>query len=53
MLGVGLDIFLLLALELGGIRDDALNGAKLGDELFRGFFADAGDARNVVGGVAP
>ena len=53
LVGVGLDVFLLLAFELRGIGDEILDGAELGDEFFRGLLADAGDAGDVVGGVAP
>ena len=47
------DALLLLSFEVAGVSDEVFDGAVLLDEGFGGFFAEAGDAGDVVRGVAP
>ena len=51
--GVGDDVVLLFALELGGVGDEIFDRVKLGDELFGGLLADPGNAGDVVRRVTP
>ena len=44
---------LSLPFLLGGVVEDVFERVVLRDEFLRGFFADAGHAGDVVGGVAP
>jgi hypothetical protein len=51
-LGVLDDLFLLFAFEFVGGGEEVFDGAEFLDEFGGGFFADAGDAGDVVNGVA-
>jgi glutathione S-transferase len=53
LVGEGDEVFLLFTFELVGVGEEVFEGAPLADEGFGGFFADAWDAGEVVGGVAP
>ncbi len=50
--GVFLEFFAEFWGEFVEVFQDLVSGAVLGDEFGGGFFADAGDTRDVVGGVA-
>ena len=52
LVGVCLDGFLLLAFQGGGVGEEVFDAAVFGNEFLRGFGADAGDAGDIVGGVA-
>ena len=52
VLRAGRDLLGELALQLGGVRDEVLHGAVLGEEQGGGLLAHAAHAGDVVGGVA-